>query len=336
LIDLKEELKAGNSSIFSRSLKGAIIQALSRKEQVILFYNRRGAATLIQCRQCGFVLKCRRCNIPLSYHSAENILVCHRCNYRAVTPRSCPGCLIGQFKFLGIGTQKLEQETALAFPGARLLRWDSDVTHGKDSHQKILDRFRAHDADILIGTQMIAKGLDLPLVTLVGVISADTSLNLPDFRAGERTFQLLCQVAGRAGRGVLGGRAIIQSYCPENYAIQVAVTHDYASFYDKEIAYRRKLCNPPFSQIARFIYSHTNNTFCLKEAERMKQMLVAQRDLQGITGISLSGPLPAFIQRLRGRYRWQLLLRGSDLESFLAPISLPRGWTVDIDPMGLA
>jgi primosomal protein N' (replication factor Y) len=336
VVNLREELKTGNSSIFSRRLKEAIGQAVTNGEQVILFFNRRGAATLIQCRQCGFALNCRRCQVTLSYHSAENTLVCHQCNYRTRVPQSCPRCLSGRLKFLGIGTQKLEMETALAFPGARLLRWDSDATRGKHSHQQILDRFRAHGADILIGTQMIAKGLDLPLVTLVGVVSADTSLNLPDFRAGERTFQLLCQVAGRAGRGALGGRVIIQSYYPEHYAIQAALSHDYTSFYQQEIAYRRQLHNPPFSQLARLIYNHTSNAACQQEAERMKRMLSAEIESQGIADISLIGPSPAFIQRLRGRYRWQLMLRGSELSRFLAPLSIPQGWVVDIDPIGLA
>jgi len=336
LVDLREELKAGNSSIFSRCLKQAINQAVTNGEQVILFLNRRGAASFIQCRHCGFAMNCRRCQVSLSYHPAENILTCHQCNYRTGVPELCPRCSSKRIKFLGIGTQKLEQEAAIAFPGARLLRWDSDATRGKHSHQEIMDKFRAHDADILIGTQMIAKGLDLPLVTLVGVASADTSLNLPDFRAGERTFQLLCQVAGRAGRGALGGRVIIQSYCLEHYAIQAVVEHDYISFYQQEIAYRRQLHNPPFSRLVRLVFSHINNTVCQQEAARMKQMLDAEIDSQGIADISLIGPSPAFIHRLRGRYRWQIILRGTEPARFLSPLSIPQGWTIDVDPMGLA
>ena len=223
VVDLREELKAGNRSLFSRSLSQAMSQAVANEEQVILFLNRRGAATFIQCRSCGFVLRCRRCEVPLTYHLAEDILVCHQCNYHMPVPQACPRCTRRRIKFLGLGTQKLEQEAGQSFPQARLLRWDSDVTRGKHSHDEILGKFRAHQADILIGTQMIAKGLDLPLVTLVGVVSADTALNLPDFRAGERTFQLLTQVAGRAGRGTLGGRVIIQTYTPEHYAIQAAL-----------------------------------------------------------------------------------------------------------------
>jgi len=335
VVDMRDELKAGNRSIISRSLSGATAKAVAGGEQVILFLNRRGAATFIQCRSCGFVLRCRRCEVALTHHSAGDVLVCHQCNHRMPVPQACPQCLSQQVKFLGVGTQKLEQVASYTFPRAKLLRWDSDVTKGRYSHQEILNSFRAHDADILIGTQMIAKGLDLPLITVVGVINADTSLNLPDFRAGERTFQLLSQVVGRAGRGILGGWVIIQTYSPEHYAIQTAAKHGYTLFYEKEIAYRRQLHNPPFSQLARLVYSHKNDALCQREVERMKRCLIEERDSRGIADLSLVGPAPAFIHRLRGRFRWQLILRGSELSSFLSPIPVPRGWTVDIDPVGI-
>ena len=272
---------------------------------------------------------------PLTYHPAEDMLVCHQCNYRMPVPETCPRCLRRSIKFLGIGTQKLEQEVRQGFPRARRLRWDSDATRGRHSHDEILGKFRRHEADILIGTQMVAKGLDLPLVTLVGVVSADVALNLPDFRAGERTFQLLSQVAGRAGRGTLGGRVIIQTYSPEHYAIQAASRHDYDSFYEQEIDYRRQLRNPPFSRLACLVYSHTNDAQCQRQAEGMKSLLTQEIDSQGIAGIELIGPAPAFIHRLRGRFRWQLILRGSDLSEFLSRITLPQRWVVDIDPLGL-
>ncbi len=335
VVDLRDELKAGNRSLFSRSLSQAITKAVTGREQVILFLNRRGAATFIQCRDCGFVLRCKRCEVTLTYHLAEDILACHQCNYRIPVPQSCPQCMSRRIKFLGVGTQKLEQETSHSFSQARLLRWDSDATKRKHSHQEILNKFRAHEADILIGTQMITKGLDLPQVTLVGVVNADTGLNLPDFRAGERTFQLLSQVAGRAGRGPLGGQAIIQTYSPEHYAVQAAAKHDYALFYDREINYRRQLHNPPFSQLASLVYTHTNDALCQREAERMKRLLIEDRDSKGIADLSLIGPAPAFIHRLRGRFRWQLILRGSDLSAFLSQIPIPQGWSVDIDPVGL-
>ncbi len=336
VIDLRDELKAGNMSIFSRSLLQATTKAVANKEQVILFLNRRGGATFIQCRNCGFVLRCKRCEVALTYHFAEDVLVCHQCNYRMPVPQICPQCLSRRIKFLGTGTQKLEQEASYTFPRARLLRWDSDVTKGRYSHQEILNKLRTHQADILIGTQMVAKGLDLPLVTLVGVISADTSLNLPDFRAGERTFQLLSQVLGRAGRGALGGQVIIQTYSPEHYAIQTAAKHDYALFYEKEINYRRQLHNPPFTRLACLVYSHTNDTLCQREAERMKRRLIEEIESKGIDDLSLIGPAPAFIHKLRGRFRWQLILRGSEPSAFLSQIPIPQGWAVDIDPVGLA
>jgi len=335
VVDLREELKAGNRSLFSRSLSQAIAKTMANREQAILFLNRRGGATFIQCRNCGLVLRCRRCEVPLTYHPDEDVLNCHQCNYRTPVPQVCPQCLSPRIKFLGTGTQRLEQESGQSFPQARLLRWDSDVTKQKHSHQEILNRFRAHEADILIGTQMIAKGLDLPLVTLVGIINADSGLNLPDFRAGERTFQLLCQVMGRAGRGARGGRVIIQTYSPQHYAIRAAARHDYAAFYEKEIAYRRQLHNPPFTQLASLTYSHSNDIICQREAERMRRLLIEQRDSKGIADLDLIGPAPAFIHRLRGRFRWQIILRGFELHDFLAQITLPKGWTIDIDPVGL-
>ncbi|MFC2011539.1 primosomal protein N' [Chloroflexota bacterium] len=335
VVDLREELKAGNRSMLSRSLSQAITEALRGEEQVMLFLNRRGGATFIQCRDCGYVLGCRRCDIPLTYHITEDMLVCHRCNYRMPVPEVCPQCQSRRIKFLGAGTQKLEREVSIAFPGARLLRWDSDVTRRKDAHREILNKFRSHRADILIGTQMITKGLDLPQVTLVGVVSADIALNLPDFRAGERTFQLLSQVAGRAGRGPLGGRVIIQTYSPEHYAIQAAAGYDYAAFYDREIGYRCQLSYPPFSRLASLTYSHKNDAACQRETERVERLLVEEVASQGIADISIIGPAPAFVHRLRGKYRWQLVLRGSELPGFLSQIPFPQGWAVDIDPVGL-
>lgn len=335
IADMRQELKAGNTSIFSRLLSTAIAGAVTRREQVILFLNRRGAATFVQCRKCGFVLRCKRCDVALSHHIAENMLICHQCNYKAPVPQACPRCLSRQIKFLGAGTQKLEQEARFTFPQARLLRWDSDVTRQKDSHEEIFKRFRNREADILIGTQMVATGLDLPSVSLVGIVNADTGLNLPDFRAGERTFQLLSQVAGRAGRGSAEGKVIIQTFSPEHYAIQAAARHDYASFYEQEINYRRQLRNPPFTQLALLVYTHTSDTVCQRESAKMRDLIIAQRDARGIADISLIGPAPAFIHRRRARFRWQIILRGSGLSAFLSPIPFFQGWTADIDPASL-
>ena len=335
VVDMREELKAGNRNIFSRTLESSINRAIVAGEQVILFLNRRGGAYYIQCRRCGFVLRCRRCDVPLSHHISDDILTCHQCNYKMPVPQTCPNCGNRQLKFLGAGTQKLEQEVKFTFPRARQLRWDSDATTGRTSNEDILRKFRGRQADILIGTQMVAKGLDIPSVTLVGVVNADTSLNLPDFRAGERTFQLLCQVAGRAGRGSAGGKVIIQTFSPEYYAIQAAAQHNYASFYEQEIGYRRQLHNPPFTQLARLSFMHTNDAVCQRKAEEMKRALKEESEARGIGGIDIIGPAPAFIHRLRGRFRWQLVLRGQNLSAFLAPLSFAQGWTVDIDPVSL-
>jgi primosomal protein N' (replication factor Y) len=335
IIDMREELKAGRRSLFSQSLSIALARTIARREQAILFLNRRGAASFVQCRNCGHTFRCRRCEVTLTHHPDKNRLVCHQCHYQMTVPQACPMCQSRHLNFLGTGTQKLEQEARLAFPQARLLRWDSDTTSTRHHHQAIIDQFRNQQADILIGTQMVAKGLDLPGVTLVGVINADTSLNLPDFRAGERTFQLLSQVVGRAGRGPGGGSAIIQTYSPEHYAIKAAARQDYAMFYEREIAYRRLLGNPPFSQLARLVYGHPNDARARQEAEIMKRRLVTEITSRGIEGITVLGLAPAFISRLRGNYRWQLILRGKELSRLLARIDPPRGWAVDIDPVGL-
>ena len=335
IVDLREELKAGNTGIFSRLLEYEINNALRKKEQAILFFNRRGTSTFVQCRDCGHVLQCPNCYVSLNYHSDNDFLLCHQCNYKKRTPKKCPACGSPRIKYMGLGTQKLEQETAATFPRARLLRWDSDSTNGKDSHKNILDTFKKREADILIGTQMVAKGLDLPNVTLVGVVIADSGLNLPDFRAGERTFQLISQVAGRAGRGEAGGKVIIQTYMPEHYAIQATINHDYAAFYKQEIDYRKQLKNPPFSKLIKMTYIHANDVVCAKEAERMKKQLLFEMESNGLFGIDVLGPSPAFIQRLRGRYRWQIILRGANPGELLSKISIPQGWIIDVDPVGL-
>ncbi len=335
IVDLRRELKCGNRSIFSRSLARAIDGALDAGEQVILFLNRRGAASLVQCRDCGYVVTCRNCDVPMSYHPSEEYLICHLCNYRIPPLTACPECSSKRIKFLGIGTQKVEEETAKAFPQAKIIRWDSDVTKGKYSHEDILRKFQLHKADILIGTQMIAKGLDIPLVTVVGVINADVGLHLPDFRAGERTFQLLSQVTGRAGRGSLGGQAFIQTYTPGHYAIEAAAGADFFGFYNREIAIRNRYGYPPFARLVSMVYTHTNEGRCEEEAQRMAGLIRAERDSQGLASLTVLGPTPAFTPRLRGRYRWQVIVRGLDPVSVVSRLAIPQRWTVDVDPVGL-
>ncbi len=335
IVDTKEELKAGNTGLFSRSLLAAMKATLSRNEQVILFLNRRGTATFVQCRSCGFVFRCPRCSVALTYHSVERTLACHRCHYTLPVPQTCPECSGRRLKFLGIGTQRVEDEMKGLFPGSKFLRWDRDVVTKRHAHEELLDTFRGGRADVLIGTQMIAKGLDIPQVTLAGIISADMGLNLPDFRAGERTFQLLSQVAGRAGRGVKAGRVIIQTYSPENYAIHAAAKHDYLGFYEQEIEYRRRYKYPPFGQFTRLVYTHTNDERCRREAERMSCAILDEKEKSGMVDLSLIGPVPAFAARVRGQYRWQLIVRGANVAGFLSGMDLPRGWTVDVDPVGI-
>jgi len=335
VVDLREELKAGNRSLFSRSLLAAMKQTLAEGEQTIIFLNRRGTATFVRCRNCGFVFRCPRCSIALTYHSVEKKLICHRCRYSIPVSPICPQCHRPNLRFLGIGTQRVEEELKHFLPEARLLRWDSDVITGKHGHEEVLAEFRDHKADVLIGTQMVAKGLDLPQVTLAGVINADTGLNFPDFRSGERTFQLLCQVAGRAGRGGRAGKVIIQTYSPDNYIIESAARHDYAGFYHKEITYRRRYNYPPFTQLIRLVYSHVNEELCRREAQRLYHLINSEKCRDGITHFSIIGPVPAFASRARGKYRWQLLLRGPDSGGLLSRIILPRGWTIDVDPVGV-
>lgn len=339
VVDLRVELREGNSSIFSRSLSGAINDALMAREQVILFLNRRGAATAVLCRACGHTLKCPRCNNPYTLHQigAETAteLVCHHCGKRGRVPRTCPNCGSTRIRGLGLGTEKLEQVVRESFPAARTLRWDWDVTRGKGSHEKILEAFRRGEADVLIGTQMIAKGLDLPRVTLVGVISADTALNLPDFRAGERTFQLLTQVAGRAGRSALGGKVIIQTYTPDHYAVAAAARHDYRAFYEQEIRFRREAAYPPFRPLIRLLFANSRESVAREAGAQLTGALQDRIRRQGLPDVELIGPAPAFFAKWGGQYRYHLILRGKNARTLLAAFPLPLSWRVDVDPMSL-
>jgi primosomal protein N' (replication factor Y) len=345
VVDLRAELRAGNRSPFSRSLQRSMQVALAAGEQIILFLNRRGAATFVMCRDCGHVVKCRGCDVPLTYHtdpahemagrSSTEHLICHHCSYQCSVPSVCPDCGSKRIKFFGIGTQKVEQLVRELFPRARLLRWDRDVTGGKDAHEQILTRFINHQADVLIGTQMIAKGLDLPLVTLVGVVSADTALRLPDFRASERTFQLLTQVAGRAGRSILGGKVIIQTYAPQHFCIQAASRHDYEGFYAQELEFRRQQGYPPFSRLVKLLFVNKSARRCEEEADKMRRILQRRMAATGLQRTDVIGPAPCFVARLRGKYRWQLVLRGPEPAALLKDLPMPLGWRVDVDPVSL-
>ncbi|HEY8476359.1 MAG TPA: primosomal protein N' [Chloroflexota bacterium] len=333
VVDLRAELRDGNVGLFSRRLVQALDDALARGEQAVLFLNRRGSATCVTCRDCGHVVTCARCSFPLVYHQTGEALLCHHCNRRREPPQRCPACAGRRIRYLGVGTQRVEEEVRRRFPGARVLRWDRDVATGHRAHEALWSAFESGEADVLVGTQMVAKALDVPRVTLVGVVLADVGLHLPDFRAAERTFQLLTQVAGRAGRGERPGRAIIQTYTPDHYAIRTAQQHDYPSFYEREVRFRRQQGYPPFCRLARLVYAATNEQQCWRETQRVTRRL---RDIVrslGIGGIDVLGPVPCFHRRLRGRFRWQVVLRGDDFAPLLRRLALPRGWVVDVDPV---
>ena len=310
-------------------------QALSRSEQVILFLNRRGSATYVFCRDCGWVAACPRCDTPLTQHLGVSALVCHRCSYQKALVERCPNCGSRRVRAFGLGTEGLTAQVAERWPEARLLRWDRDVAGSRGAHATIMRHFAQGDADILVGTQMIARGLDIPRVTVVGIVSADTALNLPDFRAAERTFQTLAQVAGRAGRGILGGQVILQTYHPEHYAVRLAATHDYKAFSERELAFRRRAGYPPTVRLARLLTAHRDPDRAQRAAEQFAQRLRAALVQKGLPVTDLIGPAPAFFARVRGLYRWQILLRSVAPADFLRPIAIPAGWVVDIDPTNI-
>ncbi|MXX52427.1 MAG: primosomal protein N' [Dehalococcoidia bacterium] len=335
IVDMRDELREGNTGIFSRKLESEIESCLQDGRQAILFLNRRGTASQMQCRSCGYRISCRSCDVPLTYHRAMQRLLCHYCGRRYRMARSCPECLGYRLSFYGIGTQSVADEVERLFPGARILRWDRDATRYPREYEAALSSFRNGEADVLIGTQMIAKGLHLPGVTLVGVALADVGLSIPDFKSSERTFQLLCQVAGRAGRGEETGRVIFQTYQPENYSIEKAAAQDYEGFYQAEMRYRREHNNPPFSRLIRLVHSHTNNATCESRAARLAEELRSVQRESDMANVEILGPTPPYPPRLRGRYRWHIVLRGREPRTLLDMVAIPQGWSVDVDPVTL-
>ncbi|MFA5384883.1 MAG: primosomal protein N' [Eubacteriales bacterium] len=314
VVDMREEIKKGNQELFSRVLLSSIKDRLGKNEQTILFLNRRGFSTFISCRECGQVMKCPHCDISLTYH-INGRLVCHYCNYTTGAPRFCPSCKSSFMSYFGMGTQKIEFEIKRLFPDARVLRMDSDVTSRKGSHQRILDTFCQGKADILIGTQMIAKGLDIPTVTLVGVVNADLTLYMPDFRAAERTFQLLTQVAGRAGRSDLGGEVLIQTHSPEHFAITSAREHDYLTFFEQEIKNREILNYPPFSSLCRFLITGTVQMEVENTANTLYNIMsgiVSHEELYN--QVQIFNAVPAPVSRIKNRYRWHLIFKAARIK----------------------
>lgn len=343
IVDMRSELRDGNSSIFSRKLQISIEDTLNKGNQVILFLNRRGSSSFLQCRSCGYVLKCSSCDVTMTFHKIEHRLICHYCHKSVRVPDICSKCSSSGFGYYGIGTQSVEDEVNKLFPLANCIRWDSDVSNTPSHHQGILQKFRSRDANVLIGTQILAKGHHLPGVTLVGVVLADIGLNIPDFRSSERSFQLLCQVAGRAGRGDQKGQVIIQTYQPDHYSITSAASQDYQKFFNIESDYRKKFSYPPYSKMIKLSYHNTSNVLAEKEAIKMVAQLKSEQHNWGLEDVDVIGPLPGFPAKVRGHYRWQIILRGSNPRLLLDKIYLrsaqnsygriPKGWLIDVDPV---
>jgi primosomal protein N' (replication factor Y) len=308
LVDMREELLSNNKSIFSKRLYEEIQNTLDNKEQIILFLNRRGFSPFVSCRQCGYVFKCDNCDISLTYHSENGLLVCHYCGMRRRAANTCPKCRSKYVKYFGIGTERIEQEIKRYFPSARTIRMDFDTTRRKNAYEEIYNDFKERRADVLIGTQMIAKGLDFKDVTLVGIIAADLSLNLPDFRAAERTFQLITQVSGRAGRGEKLGKVIVQTYNPDNYSITRSLQNDYEGFYQEEISIRRDMNYPPFSKIMSINMSSKNENILIKNIQNVG--LILKEIIKDNDKIEMLGPCPCNISKINEHYRWQILLKG--------------------------
>lgn len=312
IVDMRDELKQGNRSLFSRKLYKNIEEALERKEQIVLFLNRRGFSTFVSCRSCGYVFKCDECEISMTYHR-NGFLVCHYCGKTKREPTKCPKCESKYVKFFGAGTQRVEDEIKKYFKNARVIRMDVDTTRGKDSHEKLYNAFKNGEGDILIGTQMIAKGLDFPNVTLVGILAADMSINIPDYRSAERTFQIVTQVAGRAGRGEKEGKVIVQTYTPEHYSLQFAKDYDYEGFYEREFTTRAMMNYPPFAKLF-LINGISKDENALKDF--MKNISIKiDNILKEYNGIEILGPIPCMVSKIKENFRWQIVLKGDfDLE----------------------
>lgn len=313
--DMRKELEDGNRSAFGLPLQQAIRENLEKGQQTMLFLNRRGYSTFVSCRKCGEALTCPSCNVSYTYHASDKALVCHYCGKEVPVPKTCPSCGSHYIRYFGTGTQKIEEETRRLFPEASILRMDADTTTGKNGHARILELFGKGKADILIGTQMIAKGHDFPNVTLVGILAADLSLNLGTYQAAETCFQLITQAAGRAGRGELAGRVFIQTYQPENHAIRMAAAQDYEGFYQEEILLRQAMEYPPFSHIFSVLITGEMEQEVILAAQRLGAYMNHYAERAGCTVV---GPAPAPLPKFRGEFRWQIFAKGTDAERLKA------------------
>jgi primosomal protein N' (replication factor Y) len=333
IIDMKEE-----QEMFSIRLQQAIAQRINDNQQIIIFLNRRGFAPFIQCRGCGLILKCPDCEITLTYHLADKRLKCHYCDYHQPAPQSCPECHGDDIRYSGIGTQKVVEELHRLFPEARIARMDVDTTSAKGSHENILNSVRTGEIDILVGTQMIAKGHDFPNITLVGVVSSDTGLNMPDFRSCEKTFSLLTQVAGRAGRGQIAGEVIIQTYSPQHYSIQAAINHNYQEFYEQEIEFRQQLHYPPFTHLMNILIRSKDPD----QSYQISMLTTQQLKKNNLSNdIIILGPAACSLSKIKGYYRYHILLKSSKGQQMrklatksIYELSLPNSVDIimDMDP----
>ncbi|WP_439444026.1 primosomal protein N' [Listeria aquatica] len=305
VVDMREELRSENRTEFSVDLLEKIKERIERKEQVVLLLNKRGYASFVMCRDCGFVMECPNCDISLTYHQAGNRMKCHYCGHEEQVPSNCPSCGSEHIRYFGTGTQKIEESLTKLIPEARIIRMDVDTTRTKGAHEKLLTRFKNQEADILLGTQMIAKGLDFPNITLVGVLNADTMLFLPDFRAAERTFQLLTQVSGRAGRHELPGEVVVQSYAPEHYSIRFAKEHDYLGFYQHEMRMRKRGAYPPFYYLTLISVSDQNERKAIQTIQEMSRYLQTKLTEKSL----ILGPVPSTISRINNKYRYQCMIK---------------------------
>ena len=317
IVDMRNELRSGNISLFSRELFRDMQEKLSKGEQIILFLNRRGFSTFVSCRSCGYVFKCEECDISMTYHRS-GLLVCHYCGKTKRAPQKCPKCDSKYVKFFGAGTERVEEEVKKYFKDARVLRMDVDTTRGKDSYEKIYNTFKEGKADILIGTQMISKGLDFKNVTLVGILAADMSINIPDYRAAERTFQIITQVAGRAGRGENQGKVVIQTYTPEHYSLEYAVNYDYEGFYEKEFTVRALMKYPPFGKILLINGISKKEELLKNFMHKIFNMIkpLAEKEVE----VDILGPIPCLVAKVKENYRWQIVIKGEFESEFAKKI----------------
>ncbi|CAA7602763.1 Type III restriction enzyme, res subunit [Acididesulfobacillus acetoxydans] len=316
VVDMREDLAKGNRSLFSLSLQTKLRERLERGEQSMLFLNRRGYATFVVCRECGYVARCPDCDVALTYHTQDEVMRCHYCNHTEETPHRCPECGSRYIRFFGLGTQRVEEELRGLWPQVRVLRLDWDAVH-EQGHEEILAAFRRQEAQVLVGTQMMAKGLDFPNVTLVGIVAADQTLQMPDFRARERTFQLLTQVAGRAGRSEKPGEVVIQTYTPADRAIQHASVHDFEGFFWEEIRYRKERRYPPFTHVIRVLVQGEEEERVIKGAHELATALFGRMPEHGNGNtelLNVLGPAPAVLPRLKKQFRWQVLVKGKNIE----------------------